>query len=250
MDAPANAATGSTCLPASASGRYAIESVAPSPAPAATPRRYGSASGLWNTPWYVAPAIASIPPTSPASRTRGTRRSQTIDSCVASSGDVTPGMPSFSPSERSTSPTPMWTGPATTPTTSATARNATAATAQPGVTPRTRIARAVAAAASTLLPSEPPERRADRTDEIDEPRPPARRDRVVEADDRPRADRRDPRPARPCRDRPRVLRTAHRVREHDQGRVRRDQVLRRELRVLGTALHCVGDVPQAEQGVD
>ncbi len=32
-----------------------ITAVAASPAPAATPSRYGSASGLRNTPWYAAP---------------------------------------------------------------------------------------------------------------------------------------------------------------------------------------------------
>ncbi len=84
---PTNAASGSSCCPASARGRYEIASVAPRPAPAATPSRYGSASGLWKTPWYVAPAIASIPPTSAASTTRGTRSSQRIASSVAPSGE-------------------------------------------------------------------------------------------------------------------------------------------------------------------
>ena len=38
--------------------------VAPSAAPVATPIRYGSASGLRKTPWYVAPVSASVAPTS------------------------------------------------------------------------------------------------------------------------------------------------------------------------------------------
>ena len=38
---PRNAATGRSCCPASARGRYEIAIVAPRPAPAATPRRYG-----------------------------------------------------------------------------------------------------------------------------------------------------------------------------------------------------------------
>ena len=47
--------------------------VAPSPAPAATPRRYGSASGLRNTPWNAAPPPASMAPTRPPRTTRGSR---------------------------------------------------------------------------------------------------------------------------------------------------------------------------------
>src|SRR5262245_30559070 len=51
--APPNAAGGSSC---DEPDPYAITSVAPRPAPAATPSRYGSASGLRDTPWYDAPA--------------------------------------------------------------------------------------------------------------------------------------------------------------------------------------------------
>src|SRR6059036_3286417 len=68
--APAKAATG-TSRPDVPTDPYAIAIVAPRPAPAATPSRYGSASGLRKTPWYAEPATASIPPTSPARTTRG-----------------------------------------------------------------------------------------------------------------------------------------------------------------------------------
>ena len=55
-----------------------IATVAPRPAPAATPRRYGSASGLRNAPWYDAPATESIAPTITPMATRGARISQTV----------------------------------------------------------------------------------------------------------------------------------------------------------------------------
>ncbi len=51
--ATTNAATGagSTGQPAVAERHTVNTSVAPSPAPAAAPSRYGSTSGLRNTPW-------------------------------------------------------------------------------------------------------------------------------------------------------------------------------------------------------
>ena len=63
-----------------------IASVAPSPAPPATPSRYGSQSGFRNTPWYDAPATASIPPTSAASTTRGARTCHSTARSTAPSG--------------------------------------------------------------------------------------------------------------------------------------------------------------------
>ena len=51
---------------------------APSAAPEAVPSTYGSARGLRNSPWNVAPATARPAPTTIAVRTRGSRRSQTI----------------------------------------------------------------------------------------------------------------------------------------------------------------------------
>ena len=53
---------------------------APSPAPDAVPRTYGSARGLRSSPWNVAPATARATPTTIAVMTRGMRRSQTIAS--------------------------------------------------------------------------------------------------------------------------------------------------------------------------
>src|SRR6185503_7408226 len=123
-----------------------------------------------------------MPPTSAASSTRGTRKSQRIDSWVASSGESTPGTPSLAATERSASPTPMWTGPATIPTTRATRRKATPAGADG---PRRRGGR------FQLLAPEPQQRGADRPHQIHETRPPPGGDRVVEPDDRPGAHRRD-----------------------------------------------------------
>ena len=54
---PTNANDGQQLLSAPPRGSLRrSRSSRPSPAPAATPSRYGSASGLRNTPWYVAPA--------------------------------------------------------------------------------------------------------------------------------------------------------------------------------------------------
>ncbi len=68
---------------------------APSAAPDAVPRTYGSASGLRRMPWNVVPATASPSPTIIADRTRGSRRSMTI---VSAAGVHVP--PISSPSRR------------------------------------------------------------------------------------------------------------------------------------------------------
>ena len=68
-------------------------------------------------------------------------------------------------------------------------RKATAAIAQPGETPRARTSPPTRPAASRSYPSlpsrplalEPPQRGADRADEVDQPRAPPRRDRVIDA---------------------------------------------------------------------
>src|SRR5262245_49520184 len=52
---------------------------APRDAPAETPRRPGSASGLRVSPWSTAPHIPSVPPTAMASTVRGKRSSITIN---------------------------------------------------------------------------------------------------------------------------------------------------------------------------
>src|SRR5262245_49219082 len=164
-----NAATGSARWPRRPAGRYAMAIVAPRPAPAATPRRYGSASGLRKTPWYVAPATANIAPTSAASITRGTRISHRIASSVGDNDVVTPGTWSLAPADSSTEPTPRSTGPARTPIASDTMRNATAEHAQTGVSPRARTSAACSATEvipSQLLPK-PRERRRHRAEEVD-----------------------------------------------------------------------------------
>ena len=148
-DPPTKAATGSILCPRSPSGRYAIAMVAPRPAPAATPSRYGSASGLRKTPWYVAPASASIAPTSAARTTRGTRISHRIASSVGESDVETPGTPSRAAADSSTAPTPRSTGPTRTPITSATTRNATAEHTPSGPSPRARTSEACSAMADT-----------------------------------------------------------------------------------------------------
>ncbi len=78
----------------------------------------GSASGLRKTPWYVAPASASIAPTSAARITRGTRICQRIASSVGESDVEKPGTWRRAAADSSTAPTPRSTGPASTPTTS------------------------------------------------------------------------------------------------------------------------------------
>ena len=184
--------------------------------------------------------------------TRGTRISHRIDSCVGSSGEVTPGIPSFSPSDRSTSPTPMSTGPATTPTANATARNDSAANAHPGVTPRIRSARADAAAASiepywrprrssavpiarTRLTSRGPQRDAiESSSRTTEP------ERTAAIRDHPGRDATV-----------RALCAQHTVSASTiRSGFAEIDVLGRELRVIGPALRRVGDVAQAEHLVD
>ena len=76
---PANAATGRRLNPPRKSGTpVRSTTVAPRPAPDATPTRYGSASGFLNRPWYAAPAIASAAPTIAARTTLGSRSSHRI----------------------------------------------------------------------------------------------------------------------------------------------------------------------------
>src|SRR5262245_49221426 len=188
MDPPTNAATGRTRWPRRPSGRYAIAIVAPRPAPAATPSRYGSASGFRNTPWYVAPASASIAPTRAARSTRGTRICQRIASSVGESEVDTPGTCSRAPADSRTAPTPRWTGPARTPIASDTRRNATAEHAHSGRSPRARTSGTRSATVAMPLLAQPGECRGHRAEEVHEARPPARGDRVVDADDRARAD--------------------------------------------------------------
>ena len=101
---------------------------APSAAPEAVPRTYGSASGFRMRPWKVAPATASAAPTSIAVRTRGIRRSHTMAS-VAGVHVRPRSMPNAR--HRITpmlSAGPIRTDPRPTPTMRATPRASTAAT--------------------------------------------------------------------------------------------------------------------------
>src|SRR5262249_14008074 len=155
-------------------------------------------------------------PTSAARITRGTRICHRIASSVGDSGEVTPGTWSLAPVDSSTSPIPRWTGPANTPTTSDTTRKATAEHAQTGVSPRARASETCSAAATTELLTQARERRRHGAEEVHEPRPPARRDRVVDAHDRARPHGVDAVPPRPGGHGRRLLPAADRVREHDQ----------------------------------
>ncbi len=91
-----------------------------------------------------------MPPTSAASTTRGIRMSQRIDSSVAESDEVTPGKCSFSPIELSTGPIPSSIGPTSTPIVTERTRNAAAAPAVSGVTPRGATVAVERAAAASM----------------------------------------------------------------------------------------------------
>src|SRR5262249_30507419 len=155
---------------------------------------------------------ASVEPTRAARITRGTRICHRIASSVGDSGEVTPGTWSLAPVDSSTSPIPRWTGPASTPTTTDTIRKATAEHAQTGVSPRARTSETCSAAATTGLLAQARERRRHGAEEVHEPRPPARRDRVVDAHDRPRPHGADAVPARTGSHRGGLLTAADRVR--------------------------------------
>ncbi len=98
--------------------------VAPSDAPAAVPMMYGSAIGLRRMAWKTVPAQARPAPTTMAPSTRGSRRSITIVSMLASTPEVAPSPSSRCPSTRTISSGVTATLPRPTPTTSATRRRA------------------------------------------------------------------------------------------------------------------------------
>src|SRR5919204_617558 len=229
--APANAATGRRSSATLPPGPYTTASVAPSPAPAAAPSRYRSASGLRKTPWYAAPAAASVAPTIAPSTTRGSLICHRIASSVRDSGEWSPNACANVP--RTTSRTPRCTGPTSAPAKTAIRRKAAPPASQP------------------VLRVRNPNGSRDRTHEVDDPRPPARRDRVVDADDRVIANRRDAAPAPTRGHGLGRLAAAANVGENDQRRVRRDDVLVRQLRIAGAGrVGRVGDVLQPEELVD
>src|SRR4051794_33344195 len=111
-----------------------------------------------------------------------------------------------------TSPTFIATGPTRTPVSSAAARKATALTD------------AMTTRADKRLTADPPDDARDELDEVDDPRPPAGRDVVVEREHPVLLDRGDVAPARPARDRLGALVTALRVGQDDEPRVGGDDV--------------------------
>src|SRR5882762_4352473 len=207
-----------------------MATVAPSPAPAATPSRNGSASELRSTPWYEVPPAASIAPTSAASTTRGSRSCHTI---AWSTGDVAVWKSRngrWAKIVPTTSPTLMFTGP--TAVASSIAPSSTAVLIPPSrirarparwrsgaiPDPNAPSARRVAAAelfaraliAGWSTPSRLPatgsarrsrcwmllEGRGNRAEQVHDARPPAGGDRVVDGDDPRAAHGRQRRPAR------------------------------------------------------
>src|SRR5215210_979040 len=232
--------------------------VAPRPAPAAVPSRYGSASGLRNAPWKAAPQPASMAPTSAPSTTRGSRSSKTIASSAWDSVEPTWTSGRCEAAARRMAPTPMCTGPTSTPSTAAPTRNADAATSQSARgrgegsrAPPTRAAPAAASAVPvTSTANAGLQRRGDGADEVHDAGSPAGCDRVVEEHDRAVANRAGPVPARPGSDGRLRLPTALRVCEDDQAGVRGDHVLAGELGEAGAGgVGGIGDVPQAEEPV-
>src|SRR5699024_5592588 len=82
--APVNAPNDNAQIPSDAKTPNMITSVAPTPAPAEIPNRYGSANGLRTRVCIAAPANAKPAPTIAAINTRGARKSHTIVSYTGS----------------------------------------------------------------------------------------------------------------------------------------------------------------------
>src|ERR1700730_5508508 len=86
---------------------------------------------------------------------------------------------------------------------------------------------------SRCLQLQLPDVRRERAEEVDDPRPPTRRDVIVDADHLTGFDGCDRAPPWPGRDGADVLVTALRVRQHDEVRAGSDDVLGGQLRVVG-----------------
>ena len=67
-----------------------IATIAPSDAPAETPRVYGVASAFRSRPWNTTPAAASVPPTSAAASARGSRARKKICASTLSANGTDP----------------------------------------------------------------------------------------------------------------------------------------------------------------
>src|SRR5882757_2089285 len=160
-----------------------MATVAPSPAPAATPSRNGSASELRSTPWYEVPPAASSAPTSAASTTRGNRSCHTIAWSTGGVAVWKSRKDRWAKIVPTTSPTLMFTGP--TAVASSIAPTSTTAETVSGRrrAPVGLFARALIAWRSRhrmLL-----EGSGNRAQQVDDTRPPPGGDRVVEGDDPP-----------------------------------------------------------------
>src|SRR3954471_3112476 len=237
--------------------------VAPSPAPAAAPRRYGSASGLRDTPWEAAPETDSAAPTRTARTTRGSRSSSSTASpvCPSPPGRGSTPIASRARFSRVTTTAPGGSGNAPMPMPVST--NATRATKAPPSTSAGRFDRVVGGTAggcpgraASLVPvmtgvCSALEGVGHRLGEVGDPRAPPGGDVVAGLEhaavlDRGNGVERGPLRQGLCR-----LVAADRVGQHDQIRCRTDDELRRQLRIAtGGVGRLVGDVLQAEQLVD
>src|SRR4051812_45462051 len=185
--------------------------------------------------------MASTPPTSATSSTRGRRSTSRIWACTPSSG-VPTCTPTWSSRVETTAPGARWTVPTPTPSTTATSSSAEAT---PRAADRRRhppsrgVPRTGASLTTQLL--------RDELGEVRRPGAPAGDDVVVRGDDLAVLHRRDRGEGGPLRQRLLGLLAALRVGEHDQVGRGLDDVLGRELRVPAVgALGLVGDVLQAE----
>ena len=101
--APVNPSLASHCVANGDTPNSAIASATPSDAPEALPSKYGSASGLRNSPCATAPAKPSNAPASQAPTVRGKRISQTISMACGSrcmlATDSKPVLPTVTPSK-------------------------------------------------------------------------------------------------------------------------------------------------------
>src|SRR3954454_13151228 len=230
-----------------------MTSVAPRPAPAAEPSRYGSASGLRNTPWYVAPATARTPPTRATSSTRERRSSSRIWAWTPPSGSPTcrpicwSRVATTRPGGSPTAPTP--TASRTTATSSAAA--APRAMARRRETPPRAAGSTEGRRSLRIRPSLTIQLLGHELGEVRRPRSPAGDDVVVRGDDLAFLDGGDRAERRPLGHGLRGLAAALGVGEDDEVRRLLDDVLGRQLRIAAVgALGGVRDVLETEQAVE
>ena len=86
---PAKLASGIDVIPSTLNSSLIVTaSIAPSDAPAETPSVNGVASGLRSSAWRTTPAAASVAPTRPPARTRGSRATKKICASTLSSQGI------------------------------------------------------------------------------------------------------------------------------------------------------------------